>query len=348
MPAPLNILWLSDSIYASGMPEAVAGAASSSWNMGHTKVTVGGTGIAQGLFEMADHTYAYEGGTWNAKTRAVELSAYNSLVFEFGRNESEGASDYSKAYEKIIEKAVSAGIERIVASVCPPKASPGLETWATDTYDTAGLRAARELLPVKWNVQDVDTYSQFLALVPGTYAISDLMRSDGVHLSSGDGTTVVAQSLAEALAAEPLTPNAETPDLLGDVDNYLFGEPSAGWTLTDVTSTSLVPVLYRVSGLADKAYRSSGAGQALTFPATEAEQVWVHYFLRPGDGSFTVYIDRGLPGETSRTLSGAGGVIYPRSAWVALGLSAGSHTVEIESDDAAPVDIIGVTYSGVP
>jgi hypothetical protein len=348
MPVPLNVLWLSDSIYASGMPVAVAGAAPPEWNMSHTKVTVGGTVTGQGLFEVADATYAYESGSWVPKSRGVALSAYNSIVFEFGRNETEAASDYAKAYEKIIEKAINAGITRIVASVCPPKASPGLATWATDTYDTGGLRAARSLLPVKWNVQDADTYTQFLGLVSaGTYQISDLMAPDGVHMTI-NGLPVAADLIADMLTADPLAPNAATPDIAGDVINYLFGEPGAGWTITNVTATSISPVLYRVSGLTDKAYQSSGSGQVLTFPAAQFEQVWVHYFLGTSGGSFTLYIDRGLPGEVSRTISTFGQAGYPRSAWGAVGLSAASHTVEIETTTANPVQIIGVTYVGVP
>lgn len=350
-PARLRLLWLSDSIYNTpSIPDAVA-LLMSGHEVVNDRVTYGSTTMGTALFELADETYAREGGSWVQKERGVPLGTYDGLVFEFGRNEGGGVDAARGAYDKILAQAHKGGIPRVVAGNCPPRASNDRVTWATvDIFNEQGYRAAFASAASKWSVQYTDTYSLALSLVPGKYAIADLMM-DTVHLSTGVGKSVVAASILAALKdAGP--PAVASPEIPGKVVNYLFGEPLSGvWATEEMPTDGPTRLLARVATLPDLASEAKGPGARLAFPPTSASQVWVHV-LRGETGTIEAYVDRGTAQERKLRFDTNSGtpsrLFYPNARLVAGDLPAGIHSVEIQTTGTLPVRVVGVTYVGEP
>lgn len=348
------MLWLSDSIFNMDELEAATETALSSlYEADSFRGTYGGTTAGAALLEVADTTYAYLNGTWTSCTRGTPFSHFRALVFEFGRNDAfdaESAANYRKAYDKILAQGLTY-FRQVVTSNCPPRALADLTGWdlGNDLFDTLGHRTQCAAVATKWGHRHYDLYSDFLAQVSGaTYTVAQLMR-DTFHPTYTTGASLIATKLAAKLL--DLTPaNSVSPEVSGQVVNYLFGQPTVGsWSFVstaNVVGPNQGPVP-RIANLDDQGLQISASGAKVTFPATRAEQIWVHYYRKTSGGTATVYIDRGTGSQVSFNINTSNAYNnYPQSYLVAGGLSASTHAVEIETTSANPVCILGITAVG--
>lgn len=358
--ASWRVLWSSDSIFNMGQLFANTGYLLPNASLTTDWATYGGNVIGGGLLELADSSQAYVSGAWSAVSRAVNYSAYSAVVFEFGRNDAnngENATEFRKAYDKLVAQGLGK-FPRVVTSNCPPKANAGLLAWdaAADLFITNTHKTQIETAVAKWNTRHVDIFTKFTDLVTaGTYTIAQLMR-DVYHPTTDRGAALIAGWVASAL--QDTTPAiAATPEITGSVVNYLYGQNTAGaWALTatgNVIGPTVSPVP-RIANLTDQGNQVAASGAKLSFPGVTVSaggQVWFHYFTKTAGGTFDAYVDRGAGGQKKVTVNTTdatiGGDNYPRSVLVGDNLSAGAHTIELETTNATAVCILGVTVVGV-
>lgn len=354
---PLKYLWLSDSIYnMDELPDAVA-ALSRGYKITNTRATYGGQVVGSGLLELADATYAYQSGAWSsALPRGAPYSDYSALIFEFARNDGgqivavtpETKTTFRQAYDKLVAQGLKY-FPKVVSGVCVPKATADVSAWdaAADEYLTLNIGAEIATVKTKYNASHVDGVTLFQNLVTsGLWTVSQLMR-DAYHPTTSYGARRLGAAIYSALN-DGATPILATPELTGDVVNYLYGQPTSGtWAFEPSTATNVTPAqsnIPRISNLSDMAIVASASGAKLSFPSTEAKQLWVHYFRRTDGGNFTIYVDRGTGSEVSLAVNTSHIYhYYPQSYLVSGTLSGGTHTVEIQTTSANPVAILGIT-----
>lgn len=313
--------------------------------------------IGTGLMELADRTYAFESGQWKLKARPKPFSAYAAVVFNFGRNDSNNSEDtpsFGAAFDKMLAQGAKY-FPKVISGSPPPRAMPDLSAFdiVGDNWQRKGYEALVAASVARWNPRHVDLWRRFQdEVTSGRHTVAELMR-DAWHQSWTTGFSLESAWIAAALR-DPVPATAATPELAGDVVTYLWGEPAAGtWTLTPFAGSSggdTGSPVTRVSGLPGQAMVASADGARLVFPTAAMKQVWVHALIGTGGGVVHVYVDRGTPNEVKI----AWGTDFPnapayfRSTFVAGGLGAGVHTVELETEGAGPVQVVGVTYVGVP
>lgn len=358
------ILWLSDSIYnMDSLAARVENGISASYSGSSVRATYGGETIGAGLIEVADSTQAYVNGAWTDCVRSLPFSYFKAAVFEFGRNDGgeivsgvQTTADYRKAYDKLLDQCRKY-FPRVVSGTCPPKADGGAtpSTWdvANDEYISLGLSSVLSTVNTKWNARFYDVFTDFQNLVTaGTYTVTQLMR-DAYHPTLTTGANIIGDAIVTKLN-DSTAMTVATPEITGNVVNYLYGQPTAGtWTFSSVSPNTVGPnnsPIARISTLADQALRVASTGARVVFPSTKCAQVWVHFFRLNTGGSFTCYIDRGTGTEKSITINSTH--IYNNYAdnrFVgAGGLDPSvSHTIEIETTNSTEVKILGVTCVGV-
>jgi hypothetical protein len=348
---PYRVLWLSDSIYNSAELWNKVTAPDARRPIVHETGTFAGTTSGMGLFELADRTMILENGEWFEAVRGTRFERYSALIFEYLRNDSYPAAEsvemFRKAYDKICAQGATY-FPQVVTGNSPPQALPTLADWnlSTDFARTAGYELATDVVAAKWNTQHVDTYSRFLEYTDaGKYTVQQLMR-DAYHQTYDLGMALQGVWITWALEAEaPL--NEATPEIAGDVVNYLFGNAVAGvWAFEEMNESPLP----RVASLSSKGHVARSAAARATFPSSSGEQIWAHFYVDKSDaGIAEVYVDRGTTSEIKVTIDTlvADFDTYPRSFPVAENLSPGLHTVEIESANDKPVRVLGITFVGV-
>jgi hypothetical protein len=228
-----------------------------------------------------------------------------------------------------------------------------LSDWelGADPYDTLGHRDECEAIALKWGQRHYDLFSDFLTQVSeATYTVAQLMR-DIYHPTYVLGGAYIASKLVTKLL-DTTPANAATAEIEGRVVNYLFGEPTVGsWSFVSTVNTvgPLAGPVPRIAGLADQGLQISSSGKVVTFPDVECEQIWLQYYSKTGGGTGKLYVDRGTEDEVEFAFTCLSDYNnYPKSYLAASGLSAGPHTVEIETTSAGPVCILGITAVGVP
>lgn len=352
-----RVLWVSESIFNMAfMWDSVANRTPTR-QFDHITATYGGNLSGAGLLELADETQAYVGGQWVQQTRREQFSSYSACVIQWGRND-EGAitaAQHRKSLDKQIAQAL-AKFPRVVLSNCPPKCLANLSAWdaATDGYINNGHKAEFSPLVTKWGVRSYDLNTNFTSLVTaGTYTVAQLMR-DTVHptaTAGAVGTEVIAQAVYNAME-DRTAANSATPEITGRVVNYLFGQPTVGsWALITTTNVEgpTEGQAPRLTGGADQGLAISSSGAKLSFPSTQASQIWLHYYQRTGGGTFDAYVDRGTGSEVKTSINSSSALNnYPRSALIGSDLAAGTHTIELETTSANSVCILGVTVVGAP
>lgn len=349
-PPFYSVLWLSDSIYNSDFLASSVIALNPTYSMIAHRGTYSGQVVGAGLLEMADKSYAFTNGSWALQSRAAPFGLFDAMVFVYGRNDAttgENVAEFRKAYDKILAQAKKNGIPRVVSGTPPPQALGDFSAWSpTDPYEDNGYRSAVNALATKWNSRHVDNFANFKTDVTnGTVTIAQVMY-DTLHPTNA-GASRIAASIQAALSAST-TLNSATPEIAGEVVNYLFGAPSAGtWALTPVVVGSMPPTvgpLARIAGLSDLGQQASATGAKLSFPSTQATQLWLHFWRMTSGGTIDVYIDRGTAQQVKVSLNTGGGIVnYPSSQLIGSNLSAGEHVVEIETTSNGPVSILGVT-----
>jgi hypothetical protein len=352
------IFWVSDSIYnVDELSTVVAERYSHGvYRLDNVRATYGGQVAGSGLIDLADKTYAYRGSSWDGPlTRGTPFSYFDALVFEFGRNDSgsigsgspETVTSFRQAYDKIVAQGIKY-FPKVVSGTPPPKTNEAVTAFDTagDDYTTLSLSAELASVATKYNVSHVDNYNGFLAQVSSSSATVPQLMRDMFHQSYALGSTRMGDWIYAALT-ESKTPIAATPELTGEVVNYLWGQPTVGsWSFVGAANTvgpydSPIP---RISGQTDQGLTASASGAKVTFPATEAKQVWVHYFRRTDGGNFTIYVDRGTGAQVSLAVNTSHVYhMYPQALLVSGTLAGGAHAIEIETTNASPVSILGVT-----
>lgn len=353
-----NLLWISDSIYnMDDLPNDIALAYGADQLVTNYRATYGSCPIGTGLLEVADTTYAYTNGAWTACTRGLPYSHFRAMVFEFARNDGgyivsgiESKTSFRQAYDKLVSQGLKF-FPKVVSGVCVPKANATPDAWdlANDEYYTLNIGAEVDTVVAKYNTRHVDVYNKFLNLVTaGTYTVAQIMR-DSYHPQYVLGSSIISGWILTALADNTAAVQA-TPEITGNVVNYLFGEPATGsWAFMSTTNTvgpneGPVP---RIANLPDQGLNIASSGKRLVFPSTAAKQVWVHWYRQIGGGSFRIYIDRGTANEVS-LLCNTNHIYdkYPLCNLVSGSLGSGLHTIELETTNASPVCILGITAVG--
>ena len=323
------------------------------------RATYGGNTIGGGLLEVADETQAYIGDAWVVQARREAFSYYDAGIFEFGRNDASGiesATEYGRAFDKLISQALGK-FSKVVTCNCPPRSLVDFSNWdsALDTFETLGHRAQLATAVAKYNQRHYDLYSDFLAKVPATYLIYQLMR-DAYHPTNAAGANVIGDAIAAKLN-DATPPNSAAPIIAGRVVNYLFGQPTAGsWSTKPATQNfdagNALALLPRIANLEDQGISAEATGAKVSFPTVTVNQnaqVWAHVFMRNGTGGIVdFYIDRGTGNEIKVTKNTSWIYEhYPQSVLVGGSLAAGSHTIEAETTTSNRTTVIGVTVAGV-
>jgi hypothetical protein len=348
MPSkPMNILWLSDSVYAfaqfnTSMPAALPGYLVS---MDHGNY--GGTVIGTGLMDLADETYYWNGAAWIVAKRSTPYGNYQAVVFEYGRNDGNNAEPlaaFRKGYDKIVAQARKYA-PLVIAGCCPPKCLGDFSAWdATDPFQVNNYYSTLLTIAAKYGVPFIDNCASFKALVPGTNTIAQLMR-DTFHPTDAVGIPAMCTAIAAAIVAGQ-RPNAAGAEIPGKVVNYLYGQPNGGaWALgASGTSTPIT----RLAGITEQMLSSSTLNDIVRFPASTCSQIWAHFAMNTPGAQVTIWVDRGLAGAQSITFDTStrnDGII--NSVLVADGLGAGPHLVEMQVATAAAARVLGITYVGV-
>lgn len=356
--APKRALWLADSIYRNSALWTYTGIYASKATVSPLTSDVGaysGNVAGVALVELADATYAYEAGKWTLRARGVPFSKYDALLFEFGANDSGGPPDtFRRTYDKILDQARRIGFPKVCAGTPPPHSTDML-TWSAAPLEFGGTigghYAVVTALWTKWGASRVDTVARFEALTAaGSYTVAQL-SSDGTHPALPTGYARIAEQLGECLVGGH-APFEATPEIVGRTVNELFGQPVSGvWALTPVTPGMSSPgQLNRIAGYdGERVLQAAQTGAKVRFNPWEARAIWLRYYVdATAGGTFRWYIDRGTPGEMTGLIGTNYYSMHPVSTLLAENLPAGSHLVELETTNSAPVRIQGVTYVGVP
>ena len=357
-----DILWLGDSVHLNPneLKDLAGTLSTAGYQATWSLAAYGSNTMGNGFLELSDSVYAYESG-WAVKARWKPLASYDMVAFNYLDNEVESpvqgtngrmtTAEYRRGYDKIVHQATRY-IPRTIMASSPPECAANFLSWTPNAATTSG-QAVLSAIATKWNVPFVDYWTTFQANSPAPYTIAQLMR-DTVHPTNnvGDaGITLMADGIEPYLTAT-VTPNAATPEIVGTVVSYLWGQPTAGtWTLTSMEQiTNTYPgesANYRVAREPDRAMVASATGAKLSFPTAKFSMLFVHTIGAGTSGAFNVVVDRGQSRAVTKSFTELSSGNYPRSFFVADGFTGDAHTVEIETTAAAAVHIVGITYIGV-